>query len=340
MPVLLTKLLHLARLSRAAMLITAVSNGWMIVFLTRSGLDKGEAHGLVEQGPLWVVLPLVAIAAAGLHTYAVVLNDVVDARHDRLFSPHRPIASGRVGIVGGVVIAVTSLLAAIGASVVLGTGPAILCLVASAGVLFYDTAGKFLPALGILGVCVVRALNGFLPNPTVGYVWPIGLVFSHVMFALVVSHNLAGKRPRLRERDILALIGAWAFTALVLMSWMSWRHTLSLSGQAAAWVGPTAAGGVYLIIAQRWIKKLRQPRHHRRMATDLFLGFSMLWLIVYDAAWLFGMGLGWQGLGQTALLVLGGVTLAGEYPSNHLLIQTPSYEAGDRHPKAHPANTK
>src|SRR6185369_8951096 len=123
----------LLELARVPLVFTAISNAWVVIFLTGTEADPSPAHvnPALNQWPLWADLLLGLGVAAGLHTYGVALNDMLDARHDRVFSPTRPIAAGGLGHTSGIVMAVLSLLAALTASVFLGQAAILLTLLAA-----------------------------------------------------------------------------------------------------------------------------------------------------------------------------------------------------------------
>jgi len=143
------KMVSLLQLTRLALVFTAVSNSWLMIFLAY-GLEPQTRRntGLLQDYPLWAFLILGAAVAAGLHTYGIALNDLLDARYDRLFSPHRPLAAGRVGQNTAVVLCVGSLLLASTAAIFMGKASTLLFLLAAALVLFYNLLGKFVPAAG------------------------------------------------------------------------------------------------------------------------------------------------------------------------------------------------
>lgn len=303
MPMSWSQLVHLVQLSRVALVLTAVSNSWLIVFLSTSGLDPSPGRGAAAYWPLPVTLLLAGIASAGLHTYGIALNDVLDARHDRLFSPDRPIPAGRVGATSGIVLALINLFLAIAASTFLGPVSVLLCLATAAAILFYDAAGKFLPAVGIIALGLIRAVNMFIPNPGVGFVFPVWLTMTHVLICAAVAHHIGGKRPRLRPADLGWLCAGWAFWTLALVSWMTWRDTLKLNDAPYAWWGPIIAVALFLVSLLWVIRPGRVRRRSHRAAGTHFMQHALLWLIVYDASWLAACGLWWQAAAHLALFL-------------------------------------
>src|SRR4029453_14220997 len=119
-----------------------------------------EQH-LPEPLPLLSVLPyenilLVAMISVGLYGFGMSLNDIIDRRRDRQLAAHRPLPSGRVSVVTAPLICVLlGLVAVVGGALYsrwTGEADMSLLLVAWTGILiaFYDLAGKYLVAPGLL----------------------------------------------------------------------------------------------------------------------------------------------------------------------------------------------
>jgi 4-hydroxybenzoate polyprenyltransferase len=301
---------HLLQLMRVAQVFAAISNGWLIVFLSRIAPAPSAAPAApvwaepaaVTQFPLGLALLLVAVIATGLHVYGAALNDVIDARHDRLFSPDRPIAAGRMARTPALVLSVLCLLAALAAAVLLGEPPALLCLLVAGVILFYDTAGKFLPATGIITLAVIRALFMFVPNPTFAFVWPIWVMLTHLIVWMSIAYQLQSKRPRLHSREWSGLCLGWMFWTMALVGWMTWQHRLIWDGRPWLWVGPAAAAVGFIPLAW-WTMRPRPNRSRRAAGKALFIR-CILWLIVYDAGWLLAAGEFAPGLLHLALFAV------------------------------------
>ena len=300
----LQSLVTLLRLGRMDLALGAMSNIWLMVFLAREVEPTGRRTSAMTDLPLWQVVLLTAIVAAGLHVYGAALNDVLDRRHDRLFRPNRPIPAGRINPSTAVFIGFASLLLGIFASVFLGHESMLLCLLAAVGVLFYDALGKFLPAIGLVTLGLMRAVNMFLPNPVLGFAWPIWGTMTHVIGCLAIAYWLEGKRPRLGASEWGLLVAAWAFWTLALLSWMSWRNTLTLHSHQGLWAAPAIAGAAFAVFTYRKLMPAIGSISARRTAGAGFLRVAMLWLMVYDAAWALAAGLYWQSLLHAGLLVL------------------------------------
>ncbi|MEX2215051.1 MAG: UbiA family prenyltransferase [Phycisphaeraceae bacterium] len=286
----------LIQLTRFALALAVVSNCWLTVFIARNFEPlEGRSQVLMEL-PLLVALLLAAAVAGGLHIYGFALNDVLDARHDRLFSPHRPIPAGQVRRSSAVIVAVVGLLAAILAAAFLGQVAVLLCILAALGVLFFNATGKFLPAAGIFALAIIRALSMLIPNPPLGFIWPIWLMVTHIMATTALGHILEEKRPRLTKGEIAWLATAWAFVTAGMVVYMIWRSTILAYGRPFIWIGPAIAGGLFILISAIMVRQADEPGAPRRVIGRQYMRLSILWLVVYDAAWLFAAGLFWPGM--------------------------------------------
>lgn len=105
------KVVSAVELTRLSMAFGAITDLWLIVILSRS---RDDYHYMpVATMPLAQALICSAVTAVGLFSFAAALNDLLDAKHDRIFSPHRPIASGEIGAVQAFSVAIASLLLAL-----------------------------------------------------------------------------------------------------------------------------------------------------------------------------------------------------------------------------------
>src|SRR4051812_38070858 len=101
------RLMALLQLTRAALAFTAIADAWTVLLLRM----PGEAPR--EMGLLIVEMLVVAVASFGLYGFGMALNDLLDARRDRIFAPRRPIPSGRIQPRWAVVTALGLLMAAL-----------------------------------------------------------------------------------------------------------------------------------------------------------------------------------------------------------------------------------
>ncbi len=284
----------LLQLLRTPLIFVAVSNIWLAVFLADSGVEQpGRVNpALDELGMGWVLL-LTAIVAAGLQGYGSAMNDVLDTRHDRVFHPNRPLARGVVARPVALAISVVALLAAFAAVQWLGIASTSFVVAVAAGILFYNTAGKFLPGVGIVTLGLVRAALMFTPNPHLAFAWPMLLALTHTMACTAIAYTLQGKRPQLQGGRIWQVAAGWTFWVTVIVVWIS-RHEQGLRvEQTLIWLGPIIAMAVFAVISHRVVTRQYESRHAERVAGANYFVFAMIWLIAYDASWLAAAGQ-WQ----------------------------------------------
>ncbi|MGH7178681.1 MAG: UbiA family prenyltransferase, partial [Tepidisphaeraceae bacterium] len=148
------RLLTVLQLTRMALVFTAIADSLCALSLwARWRAGQGQ--------PLWTQLDVmqlsgVAAMSIGLYGFGMSLNDITDRRRDRQLASHRPLPSGRIGLPAAhVVCAVLALTAAIGGAIVAmrsGAPAMSTALFAWTGALivFYDFAGKYLVAPGLL----------------------------------------------------------------------------------------------------------------------------------------------------------------------------------------------
>ncbi len=298
------KFLGLAELARFELSAAAVSNAWLMVFLSAAIEPPDRRPAALERYGLWGMLGLTFVVATGLIVCAMALNDVLDARHDKTFAPNRPIPSGQVRPPVAAAVAMGSLLTALGAALPLGLASTTTALLAGAGVLFFNIAGRFVPAIGIVSLGLITALGMMLPNPRTSLVWPIVLAMTHVMACATLRYWLAGKRPRLGARDGWGILAGWAFWTLVLVGLTSAGGGVAPMGARWIWVGPLVAVVVFAVLSFGVLHRKMGPERARRAAGMRFAWLSGAWLVVYDAAWLVSAGLAWQAGAVLGLLAL------------------------------------
>ncbi len=295
-----TSMISMVQLVRPALVFALIADAWLVVLLCSAETGDTGRTAAINAYPTWALLMLAAGLAGGVYVFGMALNDVFDIRRDRAFAPERPIASGRLRQNIAVAIGITALLFAIACAVPLGPASVLICLVCAAGVLFYDAAGKWLPAVGPINLGLVRAGLMFAVNPALSYGWPVALVLTHVVFTSAAIHRLQRKRPRLYGRALWGLVAGWAFWLLALISWTVIHKPALDNAAPRPWIGPILAGAAFLAFA-RW--HAGRARTQRR-AGEALMVYGTLWVIAYDAFWLAGAGLWWRAGTVAALLPL------------------------------------
>ncbi len=302
------KLHSLLRLTRPEMMPALVSGLWMMVFLAY-GVEPAERRNpaLDEMG--WGLALLgSAVIACGLGVFMAALNDALDARHDRAFEPDRPIPAGRVTQRAALGLAMVGLLAALGVSVAFGQLSMLLALTAAGAIVFYNVAGRFVPAVGVVTLGLVIGVTLVIPNPRLAFAWPILLTMTHVIAAATLRYWLAGKRPRLTPINGWGICVGWVFWILVVIVLIRVRgQDIAHEGLGWVWLGPTiAAIGLICFIWLLLGPSALHPKARRGTAVR-FTSLAIGGLILIHAAWLASAGLWWQGLVVFALLFVTGM---------------------------------
>ncbi len=300
---LVSKLLAIFQLTRAALLFTAVADSCTLVLLQMPG-EKTPHH-------LWLLLSLTGLASACLYAFGMSLNDLLDTRRDRLFAQWRPLPSGRLSQRSAMVIAMLLLMLGLffGAMVGVVRGEAdvpwsfLLCLTTAMLIVFYNATGKYLGAAGLLSLGAVRGLNSMIGFPrSHGLLLPL-ILFTHVTIISTVAYYLEHKRPRLKVPDfLLVAFGVLGIDAL-LADLASWQNGF-LSCYLSLLIGPLVAAAIYwaYVLATLRIKKISsRAKGARIMLVGLF------WLFVLDGSllaangqWIAAVAIG--GLGALALI--------------------------------------
>lgn len=274
------------QLARIGLVLTAVSNIWLVAFLSRALPDGHRAAGVSHAMPLGQYLLVTAAVAVGMYIFGMVLNDVMDLRRDRLFAPHKPLPARQFRPAAATGLAIGALLMAIAASLPLGNRSTILCLATAALVLFYNGPAKRISGLGVLTLGFIRAGHMLIANPDLPYVWPVWLTMTHVIGLSALCHRLEDKRPTLSGGHVWLVTLGWAFVSLIMIEWIS-RDAVELDGLAWAWIGPTVLALLFVVYAVIICRK----RHPSQSAGMTLMKHGLVWLIAYDAAWLLGAGL-------------------------------------------------
>ncbi len=300
-----SKLTRWRELARPDSLAALVSGLWLMIFLAFYVEPQAQRNAALDALGLGGSLALSAVVAVGLGVFVMTLNDVLDARHDRAFAPTRPIPAGRITQRAALTWSLAGLLAALGASVALGPVSVVLALVTAGAMVFYNLAGRFVPAVGLVTLGLVIALMMVIPNPRLAFAWPILLTLTHVIAVGTVRYWLAGKRPRLTPINGWGICVGWAFWILVVLALIkvrgggAMRHELGL-----IWIGPAVATGGFCLLTWLMLGPSAMAPRARRATAVRFTKLATAWLIVFNASWLLSAGLWWQTAVVLALLIV------------------------------------
>ncbi|HEV2295538.1 MAG TPA: UbiA family prenyltransferase [Tepidisphaeraceae bacterium] len=275
-----------------ALVFTAISNSLAaLLLLARWQADQRGLARVRDVLRLEHVL-VIALISIGLYGFGMSLNDLIDRRRDRQLAPQRPLPSGRVGVITAHVICVLLALVALVGGILYSrwTGnPMSLLLVAWTGLLitFYDLAGKYLVGPGLLTLGLIRFFHAVVPAPDLPLLWHPLLLLNHVTILSLIAYHWEEKRPPLTPAHWWGVLSGLA-TVNVLSVALVWSRrtrvgldpwTDALSIEPALLI-PLAC--VLGFVALAWYVR-RSVRNSREAGQTLML-YGLLWLIVYDVA--------------------------------------------------------
>jgi hypothetical protein len=285
----ISPILHLTRVTTA---FAAIANVWFVILWSTRVPEEAPTPNL-DGKPLWALLLGGTATALGLYAYGTCLNDLLDVRRDRALRPERPIPSGRVSVeTASITVAVTLIIAVLGATV-FGTPSVLLTLALAFGILFFNAAARFVPAVGLVVLGLLYAGHILVPNPGLRFLWPVWLVMTHALVVAAATHVLARKVPAISSRAaVLALAGWVAWSALILA--VGRARASSVEGVAdglwPSWVSPAAGVGPALLAVGFVLLAVRRVRQYGLgpRAADKIYRYGSLWLTLYAVAWMLG----------------------------------------------------
>lgn len=295
------------QLTRLTTAFGAVSDLWFIILYTKAPQNQGEYTMLadLQAMPLPLALLAGALVAVGLFAYGASLNDILDVRHDAAFSPDRPLPAGRIRLGQAVVVTIGALLLALLGSYWLGRRSFLVALLTAAVILFYNAAGKFIPAVGIVTIGLVHAAHMLIANPELTFTLPAWLVFTHAMVIAAMVHALEDKRPRLTRRAMIAIVFSWILWSAVILGAGVMRDGLwPPYASPVGMIWPTLAAGCFVTVA--WWKTRRVQG---TAAAEKLKRYGAMWQSLYGAAWLVALGLLAEASFIFIVAVLGFITM-------------------------------
>ena len=189
-----------------ALVFTAIADSaCSLLLLAQARLEPGERLRDVLGMPRVLAAAVVSI---GLYGFGMSLNDIIDRRRDTQIAAYRPLPSGRIGILTAQVICVL-----LGVSAVLAGGylartsgsreahMMTMLLLVWTGLLitFYDFAGKYLVAPGLLTLGLIRFFHATIAAPQLPLLWHPLLLLNHVTILSAVAYQWEQKRQRCRR---------------------------------------------------------------------------------------------------------------------------------------------
>lgn len=308
------RILTALQLTRITTAFAAVANVWFVILWSHASRFEPATAAFFTL-PIWALLLGGTLNALGLFGFATALNDVLDWRRDQALHPDRPIPSGRVSLDGAISLVVCTLGAAVLGATMLGMTAVLLTLLIAAAILFFNAAGKYIPAIGLVVLGLIYAGQMVVPNLNLRFVIPVWVVMTHALLVALATHVLGRKAPGLSARaGVFAVIG-WLFWTGVMFAF-GWSRNRNDGGLWPDWV-PLSHGLWILLLAAAYIllvwKRLSSLGRGPRVAEKI-ARYGALWLPLYGAAWLFAQGNTRGGWLLTLLAALGlvGMTLLRE----------------------------
>jgi 4-hydroxybenzoate polyprenyltransferase len=277
------------QLTRLTTAFGAISDLWFIILYTKAPRNQGEYTMLadLQSMPLGLALLASVLVAVGLFAYGASLNDILDVRHDAAFSPDRPLPAGRIRLGQAVVVTIGSLLLALLGSYWLGRRSFLVALLTAAVILFYNAAGKFIPAVGIVTIGLIHAAHMLIANPELTFTLPVWLIFTHVMVIAAMVHALEDKRPRLTRRAVIAIVFGWlTWSAVILGAGIMRENFWPAYASPAGILCPLLAATCFIVVS--WWKTRRVKG---AAAAEKLKRYGAMWQSLYGAAWLLALGM-------------------------------------------------
>jgi hypothetical protein len=309
--VLLERILPALQLTRMALVFTAISNSLCALLLVarRRSVHASEPLPYTEWFDPWLALS-VAVMSVGLYGFGMSLNDIIDRRRDRQIAADRPLPSGRISLLTAhAICALLGLLALVaGAYFAWRTphGTLTMLLLVWTGLLitFYDFAGKYLVAPGLLTLGLIRFFHAAVPAPQLPLLWHPLLLLNHVTILSTIAYHLEHKRPPLTRAHWWSVLGGLALANMMVIGLVWDRRGQPLAANAltqALWITPglilpILAAGVFAIMGIFVYHFAPDPRSAGRT----IMLYGLLWLIVYDVCFTAG----YVGLLPAMLLLL------------------------------------
>src|SRR5215212_3618766 len=224
--VLSRRLFPILQLTRMALVFTAISNSLCTLLIwtyRRSGDETLASFPWKQAGAM-------ALVSTGLYGFGMTLNDIIDRRRDQQLAAHRPLPSGRVGVGTAHIFAALLVAIALVASFLFerwtndGWMSIVLVVWTAVLIIFYDLAGKYLVALGLLTLGLIRFFHAVIPAPQLPLLWHPLLLLNHVTVLSLVAYWWEEKRPALTPLHWAAVPGGLAIIDALLIGLLAWRR--------------------------------------------------------------------------------------------------------------------
>ena len=221
------RLLPLLQLTRFALVFTAVADSLTTLLLWT---DRATPAGMPWNYQLLAMrAAAVAVISAALYAFGMSLNDLIDRRRDTQIAADRPLPSGRMPLraAHGICTGSAVLAVLVGAiyTRISPAGGASLVLVLWTGLLiaFYDLAGKYLVAPGLLTLGLIRFFHAVIPAPQLPLLWHPLLLLNCVAILSTVAYYWEQKRPPLTRLHYATIVGGLVAINAMAIGMVWWR---------------------------------------------------------------------------------------------------------------------
>ena len=138
----------------------------------------------------------------------------------------------------------------------------------------------YLGGFGLLTLGVIRAVHCLVGQPRTPLLFLSMILLTHVAVVSTIAYKLENKRPRLKVRDLVAVIAGLVVGNTLALGYMALRGALTPDILPMVW-GPAIAAAIYIFWAT--LTLARQNLSPRRKGERLML-LGLFWLFLYDAS--------------------------------------------------------
>ncbi len=295
------RVLPLLQITRLALVFTAIADGWCnVLLLARARQGPGVSiYNAIGPTPFL----LAAGISIGLYAFGMTLNDLIDRRRDSSIAPNRPLPSGRISPMTALLLCIASLIVALVCGGLYSwresVGPLSLVLLVFTAMLivFYDLAGKYLVSPGLITLGLIRFFHSLIVAPQMPVLWHSLLLLDHVAIVSMVAYGWEQKRPELKNRHRWLVGGGLLVLNAMVVSLVLFRRldrmpiVAALGWQAGLLLPGIAVAGFWTVAIC-----IRTTADSPRQAGQRLMLSGLLWLILYDAAFVAGyVSLAWAG---------------------------------------------
>ncbi|HVT90600.1 MAG TPA: hypothetical protein VHD56_17225 [Tepidisphaeraceae bacterium] len=285
------RILSVLQLTRMALVFTAIADSLASTMIWASWraaqLDGSGNFAAYLSNPRLIAVALVSL---GLYGFGMSLNDIIDRRRDLQIAAYRPLPSGRIGLIGAHVVCAFLGTVALGAGIYLAyfghTGlMGLILLLGTLGLItFYDFAGKYLVWSGLLTLGFIRFFHATIPAPQLPLVWHPLLLLNHVALLSALAYSWEQKRPQLSRSHWWAVIGGLVLADVTCIALVYMRRQSEGLWITRGLIVPAEAVAAFVILAIL----IRKTSPDLPTAGKRLMLAGLLWLIVYDAAFVAG----------------------------------------------------